>query len=331
MELLKKLTECASPSGREDLVRDIIKEALSPFADEIYTDNLGSLICHKKGSGKRIMLASHMDEIGFAVTFIDEKGFIRFAPVGGQAKVNCINRKVRFTNGVTGTISYENREDPTKIGFDKMFIDIGAKNKEEAENLVKIGDMAVFSGECTFACDKIISKALDDRAGCYALICAFREIKNSPNDIYAVFTAQEEVGLRGARTAANKINPDVAVALDVSGAGDTPYSNEYNLTLGEGPAIKCMDKSFIIHPIMRKLLTDCAREISIPYQMEAAGYGGTDAGAIHLTGAGVPSATISIPTRYIHSPGEVVSKDDLKNTSLLIKKIMETDINKYLD
>ncbi len=330
MELLKKLTGCTSPSGRETTVRKLIEDELSSYVDEVYTDTLGNLICHKKGNGKKLMLAAHMDEIGFFVSFIDDKGFLRFSSVGAQSPYNCINTRVRFTNGTEGTISYESKEDPTKVGFDKMYIDIGASSREEAERLVSIGDMAVFVGVLVISGDKIISKALDDRAGCYAIISAIKAISSTPNDIYAVFTVQEEVGLRGAKTATNKIMPDMAIAIDVSNGSDTPEAKANNVSLGNGPAIKCMDKSYIIHPATRRFLIDCANDGAIPFQLLASAVGGTDTGAIHLSGSGVPAATVSIPTRYIHSPGEVISQTDLQNTVLFVKKLLKTDIQKYL-
>ena len=323
MELLKQLTMCIAPSGREDSVRSIIEKELEGVCDEIYTDALGNLICHKKGSGKKLMLTAHIDEIGFMVTFIDDKGFLRFNTVGGQQKLNCINSKVEFEHGVCGTISYENKEDPASVGFDKMYIDIGASSKEEAESKVSIGDMATFAPNMEISFDKVMSKALDDRAGCYVLIKALKETKESENDLYVVFTAQEEVGLRGAKVAANRISPHMAIAFDVSSAGDTPFSKELNLKLGKGPAIKMKDASFIIHPSARKFMVDCANSIGIEYQLEAAASGGTDAGAIHLSGSGAPVGTISIPTRYIHSQNEVVDIKDLHGAITLAKALMK--------
>ena len=326
MKLLEKLTMCASPSGRESAISDIIREELKDVCDEIFTDTLGNLICHKKGEGKKLMLAAHMDEIGFMVNYIDENGFIRFSPIGGILKYNSINSTIEFTNGEKGKISYENKENPSSVGFEKMYIDIGASSKEEAEKRVQIGDMAVYSGNFAQIGDKIMSKALDDRVGCWAIIRAMQNVKETPNDVYAVFTVQEEVGLRGAKTAANLINPDIAVAVDVSNVGDTPKSLELNLSLGKGPAIKMKDASFIIHEKVKKLLFDAAKESGIPYQLEAASFGGTDSGAIHLTGGGIPSGTISIPTRYIHSPNEVIDKNDLLNTALFVEKIIKISI-----
>lgn len=330
MELLKKLSSCVAPSGRENGIRDIISDELSSVCDEIYSDALGNLICHKKGAGKKLLLAAHMDEIGFMVNFIDDKGFLRFSTIGGVTKYNSINSGVQFTNGTVGKISYENKENPSSVGFEKMYIDIGAASKDEAEKHVQIGDMASYAPFFSLSESRIIGKALDDRAGCWALIRAMQSAKDSPNDVYAVFTAQEEVGLRGAKTSAAAINPDLAIAVDVSNVGDTPFSEELNLCLGNGPAVKMKDASFIIHESVRQLLLDAAEKAKIPYQLEAASYGGTDAGAIQLTGGGVAAGTISIPTRYIHSASEVIDKKDIENTAELLRCVIGIPIEEYL-
>ncbi len=330
MELLKELVMAVSPSGRENNIREIIKAQLSSYCDEIYTDALGNLICHKKGNGKKLMLAAHMDEIGFMVNYIDDKGFLRFSIIGGVQKYNSVNSTVEFTNGVKGKISYENKENPSTVSFEKMYIDIGSDSREEAEKSVQIGDMASYSANFEIIGKRIMGKALDDRAGCWALIRAMQNVKSIENDVYAVFTAQEEVGLRGAKTSAFSINPDMAIAVDVSNVGDTPESLELNLRLGKGPAVKIKDSSFIIHQSVKDILIDCAKENSIPYQLEAASYGGTDAGAIHLSGGGIASGTISIPTRYIHSANEVIDKSDLENTALLLENLIATPIKKYI-
>jgi len=330
MQLLEKLVMASSPSGRESAVRSIIEKELTEICDEIYTDTLGNLVCHKKGIGKKLMLAAHMDEIGFMVNYIDESGFIRFSTIGGVQKYNSINSTVEFINGVKGKISYENKENPSTVSFEKMYIDIGADSREMAESLVKIGDMASYSGNFNVIGKRIMGKALDDRAGCWALIRAMKNSHETENDVYAVFTAQEEVGLRGAKTSAYSINPDMAVAVDVSNVGDTPESLELNLKLGKGPAVKMKDASFIIHESVKSVLIDCAKEAALPYQLEAASYGGTDAGAIHLSSGGIASGTISIPTRYIHSANEIIDKSDLENTVLLLEKLINTPIKKYI-
>lgn len=326
MELLKKLALCVSPSGNENGVRAIIESEMKNICDDITTDALGNLICHKKGNGKKLMLAAHMDEIGFIVTYIDDNGFLRFSNVGGILTYNSVNSRVIFENGTVGTISYENKEKPTDITLSKMYIDIGATSREDAEKVVKIGDMAVYKSDFYENGKRIISKALDDRAGCGVLIEALKKATECPNDLYVVFTAQEEVGLRGARVAANSVMPDMAIAVDVSNVGDTPLSLELNLKLGKGPAVKMKDSSYIIHPSARKFMIEAANNSEIDYQLEAAAYGGTDTGAIHLTGSGVPAGTISIPTRYIHSANEVIDKDDYISAIKMVASIIETPI-----
>lgn len=324
MELLKKIVFAFGPSGREDEVRNVIKNEMESFADEITVDNMGNLICHKKGNGKKLMMEAHMDEIGIMVTHIDKNGFLRFAPVGGVSAANCVNRAVVFENGVEGVISGEGKSAPRDWNLDKMFVDIGAESREEAEEKVKIGDMATFRGEFIKMGKKISSKTMDDRIACYALIRAAKEIKECPNDLYLVFTVQEELGLRGARVAAQIIEPDMAIAVDVSSVGDIPESENIDLKLGKGPSVKMRDASYIISPVARDFMIKCANEAKIPYQLEAASFGGTDTGAVMLTGKGVPAATTSIPCRYIHSPQETVHEDDVENEIKFLVKMIET-------
>lgn len=326
MELLKKIIDAFGPSGREDEVREVIKNEIAPYVDEIIVDNMGNLICRKKGNGKKLMMAAHMDEIGVMVTHIDKKGYLRFAPVGGVNPYNCVHRAVRFENGVCGVISGEGKTAMRDWNLDKMFIDIGAESYEEAAEKVKIGDMAAFDGKFIVMGKKVSGKTMDDRIACYALIEAVKKIKECPNDFYAVFTTQEELGLRGAKVAAAVVEPDMAIAVDVSSVGDTPESRIVDLTLGKGPSIKIRDASYVISPVARDFMIKCANEAGIPYQLEAASFGGTDTGAIMLTGTGVPAATTSIPCRYIHSPQETVHLDDVENEIKFLVKMIETKI-----
>ena len=295
MDILKKLTQAYGPSGRESQIRKVIEELAKPFADEMYTDALGNLIARKKGNGKKIMVAAHMDEIGVIATLIDDNGFIRFSPVGGVYNLDLFGRRVSFENGIVGVIGSE--EDNKKRKFQNMYIDIGAENKEACEKFVSVGDMAVFCGDFYEKGDAIISKALDDRSGCYVLLKTMEKI-NSENDIYFVFTTQEEVGLRGARTSSFSISPDYAVAVDVTDTGDTPEGIKMITKLSGGAAIKVMDRSILCDSFIRSKLAELASKNNIPYQLEVMNYGGTDAGAISLSGAGVNTGGISIPTRY---------------------------------
>lgn len=326
MELLEKIISAFGPSGRENEVREVIKNEIAPFVDEITVDNMGNLICRKKGNGKRLMMAAHMDEIGVMVTHIDKNGFLRFANVGGVNPYNCIHRAVRFENGTVGVISGEGKTAMRDWNIDKMYIDIGVESYEEAIEKVAIGDMAVFDSCFSVIGKKVTGKTMDDRVACYALIEAVKRLEGCPNDFYAVFTTQEELGLRGASVAARVVEPDMAIAVDVSLVGDTPESSVVDLTLGKGPSVKLKDASYIISPKARDFMIKCANEIAIPYQLEVASFGGTDTGAIMLTGTGVPSATTSIPCRYIHSPQETVHLDDIENEIKFLVKMISTPI-----
>lgn len=322
-DLLKKLTGTIGVSGNEEEIREVIKEEVKDSVDEISVDTLGNLIAVKKGKGKKIMVVAHMDEIGIMVTYIDDKGFLRFSNIGGVSQYNSVGQKVRFKNGTMGAVFYEDKlEDMKNLKLSKMYIDIGVKSKEEAQKLVKIGDVACFVGDAIKQGDMIISKALDDRSGCAVVVEAIKQMGKTDNEIYFVFTVQEELGLRGAGTAAYKINPDMAIAVDVTLTGDTPESHPMEVKCGEGPAIKIKDRSVLCHPEVKKLLEESAKKINIPYQFEILEMGGSDPGSIHITAGGIPSGAISIPCRYVHSPVETASLSDIENAvKLLVEAI----------
>jgi len=310
MEILKKLTQSDAPSGNENTITELIKSMTHEYADEMFTDVMGNLIVHKKGNGNKVMFAAHADEIGIVITYIEENGFLRFSDVGGLYTKNLNGRKVRFLNGVVGVISFEKDNDKNRLA--KMYVDIGATSAEAAQKLVSVGDMAVFVGEFYRQGDRIISKALDNRAGCYVLIETIKRVK-SDNDLYFCFTSQEEVGLRGARTCAYSINADFAIAIDVTDVGDTPNCPKNACKLGSGAAIKVMDYSVICSPQIREKLVALAKANNIKYQLEVMTEGGTDAGVMLIAREGVLTGGISIPTRYIHSPSEMIDVNDLQN------------------
>lgn len=327
MELLKKLCTVTAPSGHESALHEIITGQIKDYVDEIATDALGNLIAHKKGKGKRLMIAAHTDEIGIIVTYIEENGFIRFHNIGGMRALYALTQRVRFLNGTVGIVFYDMEKEIDKLKTDDLYIDIGAKNKEEAQKLVQIGDVAGFLGEFTEQNGCVFSKSLDDRAGCYVLIEALKAVKNSENDIYAVFTSQEELGLRGAAASAYSVNPDIGIAVDVTDTGDMLGSPQMEVKIGGGAAIKIKDSRSISSPKVVEFLKKIARSRGISYQLEVLVRGGTDAGAIHLTRGGVPTAALSIPTRYIHSAGEMVCKDDLSACIDLLAAVMEEKID----
>jgi len=322
-ELIKKLTILNGVSGNENKIAKAISEMIVSNVDEIKQDSMGNLICVKKGNGKRIMLAAHMDEVGIIVTHIEENGFLRFSALGGINHFYSLYQKVTFDNGITGVIGYEeNISEIKNIKLANMYVDIGCKSYEEAIGKVKIGDSAAFTGD--FVCDgnRIISKALDDRCGCAILIELSKRLKNCDKEIIYTFTTQEELGLRGAKTAGYSINPDVAFVLDVTAPGDTPKSKPSPIKCGAGPIIKIMDNASIINPKLKDLIIETAENEGILYQLKVSNIGGTDAGAISLSRDGIPTASLAIPCRYLHSPVETIDIQDVDNMIKLVESVL---------
>lgn len=326
-ELIKKLTEAFGPSGAEGPIRETIRDLVRPYVDDIRVDALGNLICRKAGNGgKKILLAAHMDEIGFMVTHVDDNGFIRFTPIGGLNPYVCLGQRVYFKNGTFGMIGSERIKEPKEIKLEKFFIDIGARDKDEALKKVKVGDSGAFYHSMSDLGDRVIAKALDDRIGCVVVIEALKRMSKVSNEIYAVFTVQEEVGLRGARTAAFGIHPDAGIAIDVTRTGDTPKCATMDVSLGKGAAIKVKDSSLICHPGLKNHLVRLAEQNGIRYQMEVLELGGTDSGAIQMTREGIPAAVISVPSRYIHTPGEMVDISDVEECIKLCVAVCESPL-----
>lgn len=325
LELLKKLTQANAPSGNEERLHQIITEEIKNYVDEITIDPLGNLIAHKKGAGPRVMFAAHMDEIGLIVTYITEKGFLKVSNLGGVSPATALFQRVCFANGTKGVVALDDTDADFSKGLrlSDLYLDIGAASKEEAEQKVSVGDAATFCGDFYANGNTVISKALDDRSGCAALIAAIQQFKNNSNDLYFVFTVSEELGLRGAKTSAYSVKPDYAVAIDVTRTGDVPGKLNMAVSLGKGAAIKIKDSSFLAHPYIKKFMTDTCTEHGIAHQFEVLERGGTDSGAIHLSGGGVMSGCISIPTRYIHSPCEMLDLQDLDAAVKLTVKLIE--------
>ncbi|WP_132996149.1 M42 family metallopeptidase [Sporanaerobacter acetigenes] len=326
-ELLKNLVSIYSPSGNEKNIREFISKEIRDYVDEIRTDALGNLIARKKGNGKKIMVAAHMDQIGLMITDIDDNGFLRFTNIGGISPIVSFSQKVVFENGTTGIVFSEPLDDMGKMKIENMYIDIGVCDKKEAEGNVKIGDICVYESGYFENENVVFSKCLDDRVGCFVAIETIKNLEKNENDLYFVFTVQEEVGLRGARTAAYGIEPDMGIALDVTGSGDTPKAKRFAVGLNKGVAIKVKDNSILTHPKVRKLMIETAEENNIKYQMEVLEFGGTDSGAIHLTKEGIPSGVISISSRYVHSTVEMVSKKDVLSSVELLIKILNKEID----
>ncbi len=325
-DTLLKLLAPSAPAGFEGAIAEVIEKELAPYADSIRTDALGNLIVTKNGPGKRLMLAAHMDQIGFIVSDIDEKGFLRVARLGGIFLKHTVGQHLVFESGARGILFDEVDRDGKELQFSHLFVDIGASSREEAEKKVKIGDWAVYAPNVTEMGNRVASPYMDNRAGCALLVEAFKQLKSPQNEIVAVFTVQEELGLRGATTAAYAVDPDMGIALDVTLTGDAPKANRMSVKLGGGIAIKVMDSSVVCHPAVRKLMESTAQTHGIQWQHEVLTAGGTDSGAIHKSRAGVPCGVLSVPCRYVHSPAETIDLGDLEAGIRLLAAIMENPI-----
>ena len=321
-ELIRTLTATYGPSGRETPVADIIEELLTAKVDSFRRDALGNLICEKKGTsqtGKRIMLSAHMDQIGLVVTHIEKEGYLRVSNVGGISLANSRMRHVRFANGVQGVLA----EQPLKAGetssLRTYYIDIGAKDAQEALAMVQIGDVAVYAEELFKVGEhRLAAPAMDDRSACALLVSVMQTLPPCANTVVAVFSTQEEVGCRGSQTAAYSVQPDEGIALDVTLAGDSPEDRKLAIDLGQGPAIKIMDARSISNPGMVTALAAAADRAGVPYQREVLPFGGTDASAMQLSRGGMPVCTISIPCRNVHSACEMVDMRDMEGAKALL-------------
>lgn len=326
---LQSLNAAFGPAGDESGVAAVIAELARPYVDEITTDTMGNLICHKKGSGPKVMFAAHMDSLGLIVTHVEKEGFLRFSNIGGISPAVILYTPVRFKNGTRGVVAAQEGADPGKLKLSDLYIDLGVTSEEAAKKLVNVGDVAVYDTTTRQTGENILSPYADNRISCVVLLAALEELGESENDLYFVFTTQEEVGLRGARTAAYAIDPDYGVAVDVTASSDIPATKHANSSVqGGGAAIKVMDNSVICHPVVVKKLEELAKEQDIPYQMDVIRAGGTDAGAIHQSRGGVYTGGISIPCRYIHTPAESVRLSDVENCAKLVRAYAETKLEK---
>ena len=329
MNTLVDLVSAFGPAGLEKKVARTVEKFAAQYCDEVTHDVMGNLICHKKGPGPKVMFAAHMDSIGLVATHIEEKGFIRVGAIGGVTPRAILYTPVRFENGTCGLVSADVGADVSSLKISDLFVDIGAASREEAERLVRIGDVAVYNTKTVDAGSRMISPYMDNRVSCLVLLMAMEKISKSENDLYFVFTSQEEVGLRGARTAAWSIDPDYGIAVDVTVSDDEPGSKHTaSSVFGGGAAVKVMDASVICHPQMVEKLMNLASEKGIKAQRDVIRAGGTDAGAIHLTRSGVYSGGISIPCRYIHTPTEMVDKGDVKACADLVAAFAESKLEK---
>ncbi|WP_202077338.1 M42 family metallopeptidase [Caldalkalibacillus salinus] len=339
LQLMKLLTETQGPPGFEERIYRVFQQEMTPYADDVIKDNLGSIVAKVGQQGPKIMMIGHLDEVGFMVSRITDHGFLRLKPLGGWWGHVMLSQRVHVLTskgdliGIIGSkpphaLSIEERKEVVKI--EHMFVDIGAGSREEAEEMgVQVGDP--ITTICPFEVmgnpKHLLSRTWDNRAGCYVAIKVLQRLKAEqdalPNQVFAGASVQEEVGLRGAGTLTHKVNPDIGFALDVGVAGDTPGMKEKdsNTKLGDGPLIGFLDRSMIPHRPLRDFVVDIAKSNDIPYQIEIMEGGGTDAGRIHTTLEGVPSLVVSVPSRYIHSHVSVVHRDDLDHAVELLVQV----------
>jgi endoglucanase len=340
LELLKRLCEASGIPGYEERIRAIVMPELEALCDEVSVDALGNVIGIKRGSGggprRTVMLAGHMDEIGFMVSHVEEKGFLRLQPLGGfdarvliQQRVQVHARDGKSYRGVLAPASKPihlldeaDRNKPPQVAG--LFVDLGLPG-EQVKELIEVGDMVTLDRAVEEVGDCVIGKAMDDRLSVFVMIEAMRSMRSTNCDIYAVATVQEEVGLRGATTSAYAIDPDISIALDITLAGDLPGMDAASqvTTLGGGTAIKLMDSSLICHPKLVRAFRDIAERENIPHQLEILPRGGTDAGAMQRIRAGNAAITLSTPTRYVHTVNEMAHKRDIQASIDLLARVLE--------
>ncbi len=327
IETIKKLVEAYGPSGHEEQVRAIILGMIDGLADEISVDALGNVIAWRR-SGKegalKVMLSAHMDEIGMMVTHVDKNGFLRFTAIGGLFPNTLHGNRVRFADGTIGVIGTDSDVAATSAPtLEQLFIDV---SNGSARHNIKVGDAAGLTRDLVVRGERLIAKSMDDRIGCAVQIEVMRQLKASPHDIAFVFSVQEEVGLRGARTAAYTVDPDLAIAIDVTRTGDTPKGLKMAVELGKGPAIKVKDSGMLASPEVIALMEQVAKRAGIPYQREVLERGSTDAASMQLTRAGVRAGCLSIPCRYVHTTSETVDLNDVQNGVKLLLALLEGPI-----
>jgi putative aminopeptidase FrvX len=329
---LEKLSNACGVTGRETQVRELLAQMLKPYANEIQVDRMENVIAIKKGKPNKpkIMLAAHMDEVGLMVKTITKEGFIQFAKMGGiddrvllAQKVIVYGQKEIFPGIIGSKPPHIQKEEERKkiVASDDLFIDVGASSREDIANMgIVVGDPVGFDTKyLNVGKDTAVGKAFDNRAGCLTMVEAMRLLEKTDCTVYAVGTVQEEVGLRGAGAAAFGVDPDLAIALDVTIAGDVPGVREYDTTvkMGKGPAFTISDSGLITPPRVLRWLIDTAQEQKIPYQIESGLLGSTDAARISLSRQGIPCGNISIATRYIHAPVGMLSLKDIENSAKL--------------
>ena len=341
--LLRKLVGSSSVSGSEENVRNVIAKEIKPYVDEIRVDRIGNLICRKGSGSPKIMLCAHMDEVGLIVKYIDEKGFIRFEPVGGWDPKILLAQKFKIHGskgpvvGVVGSkpVHLQDKEEerkPPKIS--DMFIDVGAKDRKHVERLgINVGDFIThYTDFNKLAGSRVTGHGFDDRIGCLVMIEVMKNLKKFRGTVYAVGTVKEEIGLVGVRGSAFSIKPDVVIAIDTTISGDTPELKPHEAVtkIGEGPALVIKDAISVIQREMKNWVKDVAKRSGIKLQFDVLSGGATDASVTPMVGEGIPSFSILVPSRYIHTPVEIADMNDVKDTIKLVTELVKSAHKKFV-
>lgn len=319
LPLLQQLNACHAPSGNERDLARLLRDLAEPYADDCRIDTMGNLIVHKKGEGSRLLFAAHMDSIGLIVTHIEKNGYLRLGKLGGVQLHSMLHTPFRFQNGTMGVLVLSEKVKPSDMSLQDLYLDIGAADRSEAEVHVQVGDTAVWAMPTFAMGTRLASPYLDNRISCLILLETLRRIDKPENDLYFVFTVQEELGLRGAQTATYAIEPDYAIAVDVTDADEPDSKHSSSTRLGDGAAIKIMDQSVICHPKVVERLAQLAKDLSIPVQRDILSVGSTDAGAMQRSRAGVLTGGISVPCRYVHSGVETAEQSDVESCVRLLR------------
>lgn len=329
IEILNHLCWAHGTAGDEEQIRMLLREYVEELGAglDIAIDAMGNLIVRRAGEGPKILLAAHMDGVGFMVTHYEKEGVLRFAPVGGLDPYSILQAPVRFKNNVCGLISCDDNKVGKELKMSDLFIDIGAKDEKEARSIVKLGDTAVYHLMQLQTGSRIMGPYLDNRVGCLVLLETIKRLKHTRNDLYFVFTAQEEVGTRGAGPAAFGVEPDYALVIDVTCPDDIPGPlHEGTTAVGKGAAIKVMDHSIICSTALVQKLNDLAKENHITAQNDIMTCGGTDGGPIYRSRGGVLTGGVSVPCRYTHAPTELIDLNDMEECVRLVTAFCESEL-----
>lgn len=325
-DLIKSFAETDAPSGEEAKLADLLESRARPHADDIRRDLLGNVLVKKNGPGAKLLLACRMDEPGFCITHVDQRGYLRFGPVGAIPPVSALGTQVRLSSGALGVIREEKREPKTEPAFDRMYIDLGARDGKDAGRVAKVGDLACFLSEARERDGILTGKAMATRALCAALVTLLGENHDSPNDVLMAFTVQGELAGRGGATASYEAHPALAIILDSAAASEGPEVRAPTLALRKGPGIRVKDSQILASPKVRGLLQDLAGQEKISYQPEVSEAPALDARTIQSASGGILIGVLSLPVRYPRTPYEIIASEDLENLLRLLRALLACDL-----